>query len=82
MAKAKGILPKNGGTPAPMDYKEPTMPERVTIEKAKNGFTVRCSGGKDGYNDQPHIAKDITEAMAIAAKHFGGKAAKDEEDDG
>lgn len=78
----KGLLPKNGGSIGPaigtMD-KMPDMPKRCEIEVAKNGFTVRCSGGKDGYSAQPHVATDLDQAMAIAAKHLGGKAAAKEE---
>ncbi len=78
----KGLLPKNGGsigTANPVPYKEPAQPLRATIEVAKNGFTVRCSGGKDGYNDQPHVATDIDQALAIIGKHLGGKKAAKEE---
>jgi hypothetical protein len=78
----KGLLPKNGGSIGPaMPYKEPESPLRCRIEAAKNGFTVNCSGGKDGYNDQPHVATDIDQAIEIVRKHLGGKA-KEEKKDG
>jgi hypothetical protein len=76
----KGLLPKHGGSIGPTtSFKEPLSPLRCNIEVAKNGFTVRCSGGKDGYNDQPHVATDIDQALAIVAKHLGGKATAKEE---
>lgn len=81
--KKKGMLPKNGGAigpSGPATYKEPPMPKRVSIEEAKNGFTINCSGGKDGYSSQPSIAETLDKAMEVAAAHFGGKkAAKDGE---
>ena len=79
----KGLLPKNGGAVGPsMMDKEPPVPERVSIEKAKNGFTITCSGGKGGYNHQPHVATDLEAALEVAKKHLGGvKAGKGEEED-
>ena len=68
----KGLLPKNGGAIGPaLDYKEPPSPERVSIEKAKNGFTITCSGGKGGYNHQPHVATDLAAALKVAEEHLG-----------
>lgn len=79
--KKAGTLPKNGGPigPAISDYKEPERPLRATIEQAKNGFTINCSGGKIGYSDQPHIAESLEKALEVVSKHLGEKvAAKDE----
>ena len=49
----------------PMEIKETPQ---ATVEKASNGFIVRC-----GYGQPVHIAKSIQEAQKIQAKLLNKK---------
>ncbi len=81
MTKAKGILPKNGGSLAPSAIKEPDMPKSVRIEEANGGFTVQCHGGKEGYGRKPDIATSIEGIITILDRHFGKAKGKKEDGD-
>ena len=48
-----------------MEY---SMPKRVTIEKADNGYVVSCYTGS---GEKKTVAKDITEASEAAEKMMG-----------
>lgn len=80
MAKKNGILPKNGGTCAPVHcYKEPEMPKRFEVEAADGGFICRERGGKLGYSDKPIVAKTMEEAQERMAQYLGkGKKGGDD----
>jgi hypothetical protein len=55
----------------PQAVKMPDEPMELRIRKAKNGYTIRKSGGKLGYGGEEYIAETKEKAAELLEKHLG-----------